>query len=210
MKTSVCLATLLIEGVLLTGCDKPNVVRVNSPTGGVFLTVETHHGQGAISNDFTRIYAHFESKGKSDKELVLDGEYLEDTKIMWLNPSEVTFCVPYGSPTESFRNNVTLHAGDESWTLHSRLQEHCNSRASEAHSAISPDKVLFDRAKDALQRKQFDVANLDLQTLVNTYPTSDYVPEAKSLLQDPRIAGCGQFSTTPGKCGGIAQTRPLH
>jgi hypothetical protein len=123
---------LLLQAVLFTGCANPDrVVKVNSPMGGVFLTVETWHGQGASSNDFTRIYAHFESKGKSDKELLLDGEYLEDTKVVWLNPSEITFCVPSGSPTDHFANNVTLNAGNESWRIHSLLQEHCNSVASE-------------------------------------------------------------------------------
>ena len=139
MKTSAFLAMLLVQTGLLTGCAKPDrVARVNSPMGGVFLTVETRHGQGAISNDFTRIYAHFESEGKSDKELLLDGEYLEDTKVVWLNPSEVTFCVPSGSPTDHFANNVTLHAGDESWRIHSRLQEHCNSVASEMPDESPP------------------------------------------------------------------------
>jgi hypothetical protein len=139
MKASARLATLLIQALLLTGCAKPDrIVRVNSPVGELFLTVETWHGQGAISNDFTRIYAHFENKGKSDKELVLDGEYLEDTKVIWLNPSELKFCVPYGSPTDSFRSNLTLRAGDESWRLHSRLQENCNSVASETSDESPP------------------------------------------------------------------------
>ena len=73
-----------------------------------------------------------------------------------------------------------------------------------------PDKALFNRAKDAIQQKRFDVANLALQTLLNTYPTSEYTAEAKSLLQDPRIANCGQFSMTPEKCDGAAQTHPSH
>ena len=60
-----------------------------------------------------------------------------------------------------------------------------------------PDKALFDHAKDAIRQKHFDVANLAL--LLNTYPTSEYAPKAKSLLQDPRIANCGQFTTTPEK-----------
>lgn len=138
MKNSVCLA-MLVQVVLLSGCTKPDrVVRVNSPRAGVFLTVETWHGRGAISNDFTRIYAHFESNSKSDKELLLDGEYIEGTTVVWLNPSEVTFCVPSGSPTDHFANNVTLVAGDESWRIHSRLQEHCNSVASETPNEAPP------------------------------------------------------------------------
>jgi hypothetical protein len=142
MKTTTCLATLLIQAVLLTGCNNPDrVVRIDSPVVGVFLTIETRHGQGAISNDFTKIYAHFEGHRKSDKELILDGEYLEGIKVTWLNPSEVALCAPSGSSTDSFRNNVMLHASGESWRIHSRLQENCNSGTSQMHGAISPDAL---------------------------------------------------------------------
>lgn len=70
------------------------------------------------------------------------------------------------------------------------------------------DKVLFNRAKAAIHQNRFDVASLALQTLLNTYPTSEYAAEAKSLLQDPRIAQCGHFTTTPENCEGAAQTHP--
>jgi len=33
-----------------------------------------------------------------------------------------------------------------------------------------PDKVLFDRAMDAMKHNRFDVARMTLQTLINTYP----------------------------------------
>jgi len=84
----------------------------------------------------------------------------------------------------------------------------CFNKPSTEVRSTHPDKVLFDRAMDAMRQKHFDVANLDLQTLLNTYPTSEYAAKAKSLLQDPRIANCGQFTTTPEKCDGVAQTRP--
>ena len=38
-----------------------------------------------------------------------------------------------------------------------------------------PDKVLYDRAMDAMKHNKFDVARLSLQTLINTYPDSEYV-----------------------------------
>jgi outer membrane protein assembly factor BamD (BamD/ComL family) len=82
-----------------------------------------------------------------------------------------------------------------------------NKPATEIRST-HPDKILFDRAKDAMRQKHFDVTNLDLQTLLNTYPTSEYADKAKALLQDPRIANCGQFTTSPEKCDGLAGARP--
>jgi hypothetical protein len=52
----------------------------------------------------------------------------------------------------------------------------------------SPDAVLFSRANEALDRGQFDVALLDLATLVNTYPKSKYAKQAESMLEnDPRL-----------------------
>ncbi|MGH9601623.1 MAG: outer membrane protein assembly factor BamD [Terriglobales bacterium] len=47
-----------------------------------------------------------------------------------------------------------------------------------------PDKVLFDRAAVALKRNKFDVARLTLQTLINTYPDSEYVARAKLTVGD--------------------------
>ncbi|HEV3481171.1 MAG TPA: hypothetical protein VGR97_02465 [Candidatus Acidoferrales bacterium] len=120
-----CLLALTIQVFLISGCAKPDRVdRTNSPMAGLFITVETHYGRGAPAADFTRIYAHLEADGKADKELMLDGEYLQGTKLIWLDPHEVTLCVPEGY-TESFRNYVTLHAGGVTQTVHAHIQEHC-------------------------------------------------------------------------------------
>jgi outer membrane protein assembly factor BamD len=47
-----------------------------------------------------------------------------------------------------------------------------------------PDKVLFDRAMDALKHNRFDVARMTLETLINTYPDSEYVARAKLAVAD--------------------------
>src|SRR5208283_5954334 len=47
-----------------------------------------------------------------------------------------------------------------------------------------PDKVLFDRAMDAMKHNKYDVARLSLQTLINTYPDSEYVARAKLAIGD--------------------------
>ena len=47
-----------------------------------------------------------------------------------------------------------------------------------------PDKVLFDRAMEALKRNKFDVARLTLQTLINTYPDSEFIARAKLGVAD--------------------------
>ena len=47
-----------------------------------------------------------------------------------------------------------------------------------------PDKELFDKAMIALKKGRFDVARLDLQTLLNTYPSSEYQMRAKLAVGD--------------------------
>src|SRR5438270_97876 len=47
-----------------------------------------------------------------------------------------------------------------------------------------PDKVLYDKALDATKRGHFDVARLDLQTLLNAYPDSQYQMKAKLAIAD--------------------------
>jgi len=47
-----------------------------------------------------------------------------------------------------------------------------------------PDKVLYDRSMAALKQRKYDVARLTLQTLINTYPDSEYVARAKLSIGD--------------------------
>jgi len=47
-----------------------------------------------------------------------------------------------------------------------------------------PDKELFDRAMRAEKKDKFDIARLDLQTLLNTYPDSEYAMRAKLAIGD--------------------------
>ncbi len=54
-----------------------------------------------------------------------------------------------------------------------------------------PDKALFDRAMDALKHNRFDVARLTLQTLINTYPDSEYIARAKLAVADSWYAEGG-------------------
>ena len=47
-----------------------------------------------------------------------------------------------------------------------------------------PDKELYDKATDQMKRGHYDVARLDLQTLLNTYPDSQYQMRAKLAIAD--------------------------
>ncbi len=54
-----------------------------------------------------------------------------------------------------------------------------------------PDKVLFDRAMDAMKHNKFDVSRITLQTLINTYPDSGYIARAKLGVGDSWYAAGG-------------------
>jgi outer membrane protein assembly factor BamD len=50
--------------------------------------------------------------------------------------------------------------------------------------SAEPDKILYERSLEDIQNKRFDVARLTLQTLLNTYPDSEYLPDAKLGIAD--------------------------
>ncbi len=54
----------------------------------------------------------------------------------------------------------------------------------DASQSAEPDKVLYDRAMVSLKKTKFIEARLDLQTLINTYPDSEYLAKAKLAIAD--------------------------
>jgi outer membrane protein assembly factor BamD len=52
------------------------------------------------------------------------------------------------------------------------------------NASKQPDKELFEKAMVAMKKGKFDVARLDLQTLLNTYPESEYQMRAKLAVGD--------------------------
>jgi outer membrane protein assembly factor BamD len=53
-----------------------------------------------------------------------------------------------------------------------------------ANDTEQPDKVLFDKAIKDMERGRYEVARLTLQTLMNTYDTSEYLAKAKLAYAD--------------------------
>jgi TolA-binding protein len=63
-----------------------------------------------------------------------------------------------------------------------------------------PDKALFERAAQAISQGRFDIARVTLQTLIDSYPNSDYERRAEILLAEPSVAACGQSWGVPAPC----------
>ncbi len=51
-------------------------------------------------------------------------------------------------------------------------------------NSAAPDKTLYGRAIDDVKRGKHEVGRLTLQTLINTYPDSDYLAKAKLAIAD--------------------------
>jgi outer membrane protein assembly factor BamD len=49
---------------------------------------------------------------------------------------------------------------------------------------LQPDKVLFDRAAKDIEHGRYEVARLTLNTLINTYDSSEYLAKAKLAIAD--------------------------
>jgi outer membrane protein assembly factor BamD len=47
-----------------------------------------------------------------------------------------------------------------------------------------PDKILFEKATNEINHGRYDVGRLTLQTLINTYPDSEYLSRAKLAIAD--------------------------
>lgn len=125
----VKVAAILPFVAAMTGClSKPDSVKsFPSSNKEVFYTVETSRGIGPTSSDYTRVYAHFSHGGKTTKKIVLSGENIENSAIIWISPTDVDMCVPDGL-TDAFRNQVTLITGNDpssSYTIHNHFREQC-------------------------------------------------------------------------------------
>ena len=54
----------------------------------------------------------------------------------------------------------------------------------DANSSAQPDKILYDRALDDIKHARYVEGRLALQTLINTYPDSEYLAKAKLAVAD--------------------------
>ncbi len=54
----------------------------------------------------------------------------------------------------------------------------------ETGTSAEPDKVLYERATEDIRKGHYGVGRLTLQTLINTYPDSEYLAKAKLAIGD--------------------------
>src|SRR5215467_2238054 len=59
-----------------------------------------------------------------------------------------------------------------------------------------PDKALFDKAMDSMKHGRYQESRTLLETLINTYPDSEYIARAKLALGDAWYAEGGKAAWT--------------
>jgi outer membrane protein assembly factor BamD len=103
-----------------------------------------------------------------------------------------------GKPVQTVTSSTTFHRGKkkadadadkDNKTVQSKATKKAikNEHKVESLAGVDaklPDKQLFDKAIVAMNKGHFDVARLDLQTMLNTYPDSQYQMRAKLAIAD--------------------------
>lgn len=68
-------------------------------------------------------------------------------------------------------------------------------------NSVAADKVLYDRALVDIKKGRHEVGRLNLQTLINTYPDSDYLAKAKLAIADSYYKEGGTANLTQAIAG---------
>jgi outer membrane protein assembly factor BamD len=70
------------------------------------------------------------------------------------------------------------------------------NKSTSADNTAEPDKVLYDKAMDDIKHGRQEVGRLSMQTLINTYPDSEYLAKAKLAIADSYFKEGGSANTT--------------
>ncbi len=70
------------------------------------------------------------------------------------------------------------------------------SKKADTTQTAEPDKVLYERAMNSVKHSKYIEARLDFQTLINTYPDSEYLAKAKLGVADSFYKEGGTSSLT--------------
>jgi outer membrane protein assembly factor BamD len=111
------------------------------------------------------IGAHAQVTGSSQTTTDANGQQHESVTLSATPDNKKDKVVPSKDTKKELRKEKTMKPADKP-------------------DAKLPDKVLYDKAVDATKRGHYDVARLDLQTLLNTYPDSQYQMKAKLAIGD--------------------------
>lgn len=70
------------------------------------------------------------------------------------------------------------------------------NKSTSADNTAEPDKILYNKAMEDIKHGRHEVGRLNLQTLINTYPDSEYLAKAKLTIADSYYKEGGTANTT--------------
>jgi outer membrane protein assembly factor BamD len=70
------------------------------------------------------------------------------------------------------------------------------NKSTSADNTAEPDKILYTKAMDDIKHGRHEVGRLNLQTLINTYPDSEFLADAKMAIADSYYKEGGTANTT--------------
>jgi outer membrane protein assembly factor BamD len=84
---------------------------------------------------------------------------------------------------------MTCFSRHAAWVVAFVVTSSCGFKHAKYENPITkdtqqPDKVLFDKAMHDVEKGRYEVARLTLNTMINTYDTSEYLAKAKLLIAD--------------------------
>ena len=75
------------------------------------------------------------------------------------------------------------------------------NKSTDVTNTAEPDKQLYDKAMNDIKHGRHEVGRLSLQTLINTYPDSEYLAKAKLAIADSYFKEGGSANTTQAIAG---------
>src|SRR6516164_10631401 len=69
-------------------------------------------------------------------------------------------------------------------------------KSTDASNTVEPDKQLYDKAMNDIKHGKHEIGRLGLQTLINTYPDSEYLAKAKLAIADSYFKEGGTANMT--------------
>ena len=74
-------------------------------------------------------------------------------------------------------------------------------KSTAASNTVEPDKQLYDKSMEDIKHGRHETGRLGLQTLINTYPDSEYLAKAKLAIADSYYKQGGTANTTQAIAG---------
>lgn len=98
-------------------------------------------------------------------------------------------------PTQTGTRAVTVQSKKDT-PKKSKASKKKKTDTASADNSVAPDKVLYDRAVKDLKKGRHEIGRLTLQTLINTYPDSEYLADAKLSIADSYYKEGGSANLT--------------